>query len=585
MEFNKITKPKIIKTPDTAKELFKGFLFPCNQDKTTKIKKGDSWLYNNKTKKPVIRSINCALCGLDCGQAQLIVVDIDTYKKEFKESKEAQKFFSECLKKSQFHYKTPSGGWHFFFKGSIKSFDPFPGVEIKSQGKYVCLYAHPAPQTDIDNWEEFYNMLPEWDFTNLNKEDNKKREFGAGKNNKAVIQRSGVAGVKASISQGADDIIEMFQKNEGRKDWNKKKDVQDYLENLQKNWTPMPDFIETPTKDKNQQQNQNQKISLSNTIIPPETIKTITPLNFPTGSITIVGGGQGEGKTTTILKAGAHNSSEGDERPMLIFTRENSINNLVLPWWKQFNGADNMLYYPKHPKFPKPEMITWEIAKPVIIEACNSGKFALVFIDLIYLMVRNELENKEYEKALLTIQNNLHFSTAFVATAHLKKDVKDQPLLHHFRGGTDLTGIPDRIMYLRKGKNASQRIIVKLKDRATGDINGGFITTMENKKADIKIDPLSGSPKQILKEHAEALVIEQKTDKTEVLVELIENKIRGYSDVGGIWKTEDYLKWAKEDLKIGENKARALLKQAGWHSDNKGKKGPYKLWPRLAGKP
>lgn len=349
------------------------------------------------------------------------------------------------------------------------------------------------------------------------------------------------------------------------------------------------DFIPDPTPPKERSKGKtylpkvvfkkDKKARMTNTILPTKKVQTITDLGFPTGSITVFGGGQGEGKTTTILKSGAKNSSRGDKRPTAIFTRENSINNLILPWWEQFGGEKGKLYYPEHDDFPKPEMVSWEIARPFFLELCNSGEFALVFIDLVYLMVKNELDNKEYEKAFLEIQNHLHHSTAFVCTAHLKKDVKDQPLLHHFRGGTDLTGIPDRVMYLRRGQNKSERVIVKLKDRSTGDLSGGFLTSMANANSEITIKTLSGSPKSILKQHAEALVIDKPTEGSEdFIVETIRRKVKSYSERGGMWATEDYIKWAKDILGIGDKKARTLLRKAGFRSRTDTKQGKWKIW-------
>ena len=106
------------KTPQSAKDLFKDFLFPCDLKKIPDLEKGKSWSVwakDNSEKwikntKKVIRSITSRLCGLDCGQANLVVVDIDQYKEDFKQSKEAQAFLKECLKRSQFVVKTPPRG-------------------------------------------------------------------------------------------------------------------------------------------------------------------------------------------------------------------------------------------------------------------------------------------------------------------------------------------------------------------------------------------------------------------------------------------------------------------------------------------
>ena len=244
-------------TPKNAKELFKPFLFPCRLNKTPDIRKGQSWEHNNPEKKPIIRSIDTALCGLDCGHARVVVIDIDSYKMDFKNSKPAQKFFSECKKKSSFLYKTPRGGHHIFFKGTIKSCAPFPGVEIKSKGGYICLYNHPATLGKYESWDEFYKDLPIWDFKEWGQIQKQHREFGPGKNNQAVISRASKAGLSASLTKAKNDIKELFSANKNRQNFDIDKHLIDYLNNLQKSWTPLPDQPvakhKNPSQDKTKQ--------------------------------------------------------------------------------------------------------------------------------------------------------------------------------------------------------------------------------------------------------------------------------------------------------------------------------------------
>ena len=323
---------------------------------------------------------------------------------------------------------------------------------------------------------------------------------------------------------------------------------------------------------------------LSCEIPKPEPVKRIGLLNFQTGSITIMGAGPGDGKSSTIIKVGAHNSVKGDGRPMMIFTKEQKLNNLVLPMWSRFGGRKHGLYYPTLPGY-KLEQIPWEKARPQVLKACATGEFAFVFLDLVYLTVNDENKNKEYEKVLLEIQGALQFNTCFVATAHLKKDVKDQPLVHHLRGGTDMVGIPDRVLYLRRGKQKSERVIVNLKDRYTGDLSGGWITSMPQKDGDMEIRAVEGNPKSILATHAEGLVSEQRHNSQEAIkehtLEIIRRQVTSFPN--GMWDTTDYLSWAKEIMNLGENRAKALLWQAGFYSKKpKGAKhGKYKIFARL----
>ena len=317
-------------TPKVAKELFKAFLFPCKSNKTPDLFSGQTWKHTEKKKK-LIRSIQAKLCGLDCGQAGIVVVDFDTYKPELKKSKEAQAFFKECKDKSKFCYKTPSGGHHFFFKGKIKSFNPYPGVEIKAQGGYVCLYAHPAPQAKYEDWDSFYKDLPDFYFTDWGQKQKEHRNFGQGKNNRAIPQRAGKAGATASLTKATKDIIEMFSNNRNNPDWNKEKDVSDYLNVLQRNWTPIPDNppVATPvlpSNKKSQLQKNIPILSESLTGVSPLSIKYLDPHNMILNRVLIaLAGPKGSLKSSGVI---AYLLNETDAR--IGYFSDNEINKPML---------------------------------------------------------------------------------------------------------------------------------------------------------------------------------------------------------------------------------------------------------------
>ncbi len=128
---------------------------------------------------------------------------------------------------------------HIWFKGKVKSFNPFPGVEIKARGGYVVAWKHPAPLGRYEDFQSLYNDLPEFFFEKWGKEKEEERKFGPGKNNKAIPQRAARAGVQGSIPQVKKDMIEMIEKNKGR-DWDFKKHVSDYFNVFEKNYNPAP---------------------------------------------------------------------------------------------------------------------------------------------------------------------------------------------------------------------------------------------------------------------------------------------------------------------------------------------------------
>ncbi len=108
-------------TPTAVKDLFKKFLFPANEDKTPKLKAGESWLLGNDKKLQVVRSTDSPLCGIDCGQAGIVVADFDIYKKDFKNSRPANKFYKDCLKNQLLNTRLPLGDCIFGLKGRLKA--------------------------------------------------------------------------------------------------------------------------------------------------------------------------------------------------------------------------------------------------------------------------------------------------------------------------------------------------------------------------------------------------------------------------------------------------------------------------------
>lgn len=152
---------KLFETPTFGKQIFKDFIFPCQQNKAPAI--GESW----KTWRGNTEDIT--LAGLDCGKAGLVVVDFDFYKSEFKKDRNALAFYHQVKIKSKFMQKTKSGGEHYFFRRpedrKIGCMNPFIGVDIKGIGGYVCIYNVPFHQgANFETFSEFYKALPVFDF-------------------------------------------------------------------------------------------------------------------------------------------------------------------------------------------------------------------------------------------------------------------------------------------------------------------------------------------------------------------------------------------------------------------------------------
>ena len=243
-------------TPKSIKELFKDYLFPCRANKKPAVQPGTSWEHGNELKKPLFRSTEARLCGVDCGQSRLIVADCDTYKEEFQKDKGAKQFLKALQKKCQYYYRTQSGGWHFYLKQppeptpQIRSSDPFPGIEIKATGKYVCVYGHPAEFQNHKDFDSFYADLPVFDFKDLGKEQPKQRGYGPGQNNRANAREGWIAGIKQDPVKSADNIIQLIKKNKNNPGFELRKHLIDhqtvYQKSIIKNIPSDLDFSEPP---------------------------------------------------------------------------------------------------------------------------------------------------------------------------------------------------------------------------------------------------------------------------------------------------------------------------------------------------
>ena len=335
-------------TPRAIKELFKAFLFPCREDKSPALGKDQSWLSGNPEKKEVIRSIEATLCGLDCGQAGIVVVDFDTYKDDFKKSKEAQIFFKECKDKSKFCYKTPRGGHHFFFKGKIKSFNPHPGVEIKAQGGYVCLYSHPAPQANYEDWDSFYDDLPVFDFTEWGKEQTKKREFGPGKNHYAIPQRAGKAGAHADLKAMEEDLTELLFKNRNNTH-EIKKHLKDYMQKFRMSiiWKSLTPKAQKNIKDITEDIQKEIELTKVQTlsekdIKKPEAFVQDFLLDY---EFNFVGGPTKLGKSRAILSI-LSKRLQATKQTGLILSTENDQHTMMAPLLKELNAFNNFAFIP-----------------------------------------------------------------------------------------------------------------------------------------------------------------------------------------------------------------------------------------------
>lgn len=381
----------MIATPDSAKQLFQPFLFPCKDNKQPDVSKGLSWLQGSG--KLTVRDTRKPLCGLDCGQAGLVVVDFDVYKESFKKSESAQSFYKECLRTCKFKVKTPSGGYHFFFRGSTKSFTPYPGVDIKSQGGYVCLYSDPAK--GFENFKAFHQALPQWWFVSFGEEtpgherpllrENKlkeHREFGPGQNNWAVPQRAGKAGSHKDFDAFENDLIDLMTKNRDNPK-ELKKHIKDYRQVFWRAvvWGTIPK--KTKLKIQEIAEEGMKEVSYTETIQLTENDikkpKAFIEDFLLDSEFNFVGGPTKLGKSRALLSMLSQELKEGQTG--LILSTENDQETMMAPLLKELNAFtkfkfitdDAAKYFPKAAKDgpQKAEVFVSRIRQILLCNPCR----------------------------------------------------------------------------------------------------------------------------------------------------------------------------------------------------------------------
>ena len=224
------TPPKRVTPAEVKAGFLKKALFPVTQDKIPAVKKGWTWKHTERDKKPILRGTDSLLCGLDLGQLGLVVVDFDTQKPDFSEEAEILRKF--LAQQTDFRFKTPGGGDHFWFIGKAFNSRPWPGCDIQGNNGAIYLYYNPAK--GFNTQEDFLRALPEWRDSWIRKaeggelkSDPKNREFGPGKNNRAIPQRAGKAGKLACLKTAKKDLFDMIQKNPNNPEL--EKHIDDYM--------------------------------------------------------------------------------------------------------------------------------------------------------------------------------------------------------------------------------------------------------------------------------------------------------------------------------------------------------------------
>ena len=542
---------KILSTPKSCKILFQKFLFPVRSNKKPTVEKDvETWKHTEKDKKILVRSVEKLICGIDCGQAGLCVIDIDIYKKAFKENKKAQAILVWCLKNCLFRYQTPSGGWHFWLKGSVKTQNELFGcIDIKSVGGYVVVWDTPYQLINYDDYDDFYSNLPSTDLIPKNllteHKQNKIIQFGEGKNNKAIAQVTGYCANKNNIDIDARALATMINANKHRANWDAYGCAKDFL-NTRYNKFYKPIII----NDKDQQQKEiqtliNWGVAKVEYKRPKEFLPGIIPNAF-----SIWMSDTGLGKTTTIINIFTINwltntlpgtKITGNGKPFLYHGPENYIG-LIQKRVKDAGGNLNTIEYFIDNR-NRPMDVKKRLLNEGIINAIQSKQHGGIVIDRLYETLDDI--NKDTAKYLDPIREaSMEYEVPVIGMCSQKKQKQHQTIIDQVKGDSNIAQTARAVVYLHEGKQLKQRVLVVPKNNLTGDLSKGFLTSMDTDDSPIHFEPIHGHYKSLLEQYAMGFAgmntIPKKSDRAE-LIDLIKDR---FEELGGDWK------WSMNDFKV-----------------------------------
>ena len=282
---------------------------------------------------------------------------------------------------------------------------------------------------------------------------------------------------------------------------------------------------------------------------------------IPASAFSVWAGPTGKGRTTTLLNLLTLNATKqpipgcyklGDGRPFLYHGPENPLGIIQ----KRVRDAGGNHDDPKKScihflqyKDWHPMQIPKKYLQQGFIDRIKTGIYSAVVCDPIYLLLATENEQAEDILGPI-IRACQEVSTAFICIGHIKKNIKDQEIVHHIRGHSDIVTISRAVVYMREGKEAKQRVIVPVKNSWEGDLNNGFVTDMTDNDSPIKFTHHTAHAFEILKEHAKSFQSftdapkDAERDQTLLAIKG-EFNLKGT----GAWLYEDYKKFINKLLK------------------------------------
>ena len=444
-----------------------------------------------------------AIWGIKMSSVPLVVFDFDI-KSEMHKRGMTEERFKELLKLFKIEKypcvsKSKSGkGGHIWFLDDNALLDRegnkiergmqfIEGLDYKAR-TIVFLNEYPFPKglNDLKKIPEKYFSVGKKPKPNQQREQ---REFGPGQNNKAIPQRAGVSGAKKSLYQATLDIVELFEKNKNRIEWNKEAHTQDYLKKFLKSWGYFDEHKKEIIETTKLQLRMHTKQKITDT---QWRINQWIEQGF-----CLIAGPPGSGKSTLAIKIAVLNALKrtfwvgggtGDGRKSLYicFERQKNIafNKEIAcgGYGEEIDIANDFI-----DDTGKTISINLEDETHIniILHLIKTNNYAFVIFDpVVDLVLSNQNDNAKVRKAFNSIFDYIEkekLDTTLLGIAHLRKERTNVDDIGSIRGAGEFVNIANAVLKTRELKDNAGYLLYRLKvNQAQNTKKGAVKYKIEN---------------------------------------------------------------------------------------------------------
>ena len=519
MEIIKL-KPKTFapKLPHQILEMavrFKIPIFPCGENKTPLIKDWQKQAtYNRTILEKWLRIPGMTYWGMPTNKYFAVDLDGPNYGSIKKEWLDSNPVCQQTRKGMHWLFRNPDG--------IVRNRGRVTGdIDIRGNGGYICVYQDFfnddfTPNHVYEPHDELVLICTSQTTPPVVKESltaNPLKEFGPGKNNSAIAQRAGKAGARHSLDLAVEDISDLVEKNKGRKDFDLKGHLKDYLNVFKKSYETvnLPKIGKskangkqaTPSIEEAKKLAENYEVDLYKK---ERIIDTAWGLEdwFEFGDLSIIAGEAGSGKTTLAIKLGVLNAlkrpfwtQKQEGKKQVFIPKGDGRKSLYLCFERKPNKAHNkelacggnnhQIDIVKQLKNKEGKFVPLDLEDPVhlfsILNMIRKNNYWSVTIDpIVDLVLSDQNNNAQVRKQIAFLLRETHdLKTIFFGIAHLKKQRGSTTDMGTLRGASEFVNMATSVCRVFELKDDAGYVLCKLKvNESKVGTKGGIKYKIEN---------------------------------------------------------------------------------------------------------